>query len=376
MSDVKRDPVAGLALLVAAAWFLAGCAVGITHSPEVVSFTDVRGIEFAPDSARFAVGVQVDEFHPPNELGAFPDGGIPLYVKRSFDILVYDLRRRRGPTRVASLSRGPDEDCQLDRWAAPSIIVSSTRRGARGISYRAVNPASGRVETLGTSDPRLKTPWGRLHPGTSIWENLRTTHVEEACREFSLWRPALRRGEFLFALPLAHDGHRDLASPYLGGLRARNLRVAAVHRIWDAQAVERADSLRVAIETYVPRPGTREREYQVLGTWGVPSAAGGRSDGRPEGITLPERRVRLAPVPTRVEVAYAMRDLVAHFHAHGAADAGPRDMDVPWLTIRLKPVPGSDEDTTFAPGIWAGQSLPISVERSAGSQGARGLRRR
>src|SRR6185436_21040043 len=80
-------------IALVAALSVCGCRVGITHKFEVVSRAHLDGIELAPDGNRVAIGVTVDHIHEPNSLGAFPDGGMWIYDKRTFEVLVFDLRR-------------------------------------------------------------------------------------------------------------------------------------------------------------------------------------------------------------------------------------------------------------------------------------------
>src|SRR6059058_2621546 len=64
-----------------------GCAPGITHKLGIESRSRVCGLAMSPDGAHVAVGISVDQYHPPNALGAFPDGGIPIEVKGTLEVV-------------------------------------------------------------------------------------------------------------------------------------------------------------------------------------------------------------------------------------------------------------------------------------------------
>jgi hypothetical protein len=155
------------AVFLISALAMCGCAVGITHDFKVVSRTELRGIELAPDTDRVAVGVNVDHVHEPNAIGSFPDGGMWIYEKRRFEVLVFDLRRRGSLVRLASREREPEASYNLMYWDSSGIYIRHWYRSS--VQVFRIDPTSRQSVQLSSSDAKLAEDRAQaLHPGTSV----------------------------------------------------------------------------------------------------------------------------------------------------------------------------------------------------------------
>jgi hypothetical protein len=287
---------------------MCSCAVGITHDIKVVSRTELSGIELAPDTERVAIGVNIDHIHEPNAIGSFPDGGMWIYEKRRFEVLVFDLRRRGSPVRLASREREPEASYNLMYWDSSGIYIRQWYGGSAQV-FR-IDPTSRRSVQLSSSDAKRADDRAQvLHPGSSEWDDLHRRHVYASHRQFFLWNPVSHRAEHLFDLPEVWDGHREYLPMQAADWRRESV-YDGVLREWDVAVRRERDSVRVTLETYAPRPGDSVRPYKVVSRLAVLDTVAIRRDVIQAGsVALPTTTRLLAPTTSHVDAVIAYSDL-------------------------------------------------------------------
>jgi hypothetical protein len=317
---------------------ISGCVIGITHKREVVSRTRVIGIELAPEGDRVAVGVQVDHVHEPNALGEFPDGGQWIYEKGTFEVLLFDLRGRGSPRRFATLPRRSEDHYQLLYWDSTGIVVL----GGSGRAFRVmrIDPASGRSATLPpAATPIAHARYAKLHPGRSVWDDLRRRRVYESYGQFFLWNPETRHAEHLFDLPAVWDGHREPRTLQARDWRRERLRDGLLD-VWSASVRQERDSARVMLETYAARPGDRARNYRLTTNVSVlDTIAIRRNVYQGETLALDSATRLLLPATTRVDAVVAYDDLRRRLRPYSRyLSMWPPDSVEVTLSVRLHPL--------------------------------------
>src|SRR5512146_1856384 len=120
----KRRPRYAGTVLVMLGALAAGCVPGVTHEFGVRASAELARIELSPDGRQVAIGVRVDHYHAPTGLGQIPDGGMPVYTKRTLEVLRYDLMAGGPLVRLASLRRDHGEASELAYWDTSGIVVA------------------------------------------------------------------------------------------------------------------------------------------------------------------------------------------------------------------------------------------------------------
>jgi len=310
------------------------------------------------DTTAIALGIDAELYREPSELEATQFLDDARYkLGRYFDVLVFDLVRRKGPRRIAQWDLGATDKMRTVGWDGDGIIVAH----GEGDTVRAerVDPVSGAVRSFGPTTAAALVQLGHKlnNIGSGPDERLRT-HIEESAGEYFLWNPRSRQKEFLFALPRSRDGAPDPDSVYSLAYREPNRHVDSIHRIWAMTTRQEPDSARFVIETFVPRPARVARPYVVTLTIEVPDTTGER-DNVFGSISVPlmQKRMTLGPNATVLEFPMSYKNLRAMLAPYRRS----RQVRPPtWNTavwVNMRPVPLAADKQKLPPGILDGNAI-------------------
>jgi hypothetical protein len=231
-------------------------------------------------------------------------------VENGYEVLTYDLSRRTGPRRVARWLRDERRSPLVVGWDSLGIIVDLDERD-RVERLRRIDPATGVLRPCELPPGRSLGEWrSDLNENDSAFDRSRRMHVDSHISGFYLWDPRSRTEDFLFRLPLVHEGYVDADSAYHVDEAAAEAFGGAMHDLWGATTRTGVDSVRVDVETYVTRPGNDSCSYVISLALEVPDPPNDTATrSATQVVSLMQRTIRLGPRGETLHLAVSTRRL-------------------------------------------------------------------